>query len=124
MDQLELVEKIFNKVFLEKTTAKYETCDEENDTIVLSNGLNIRKIRDLIKVNTLKGPMLVDGYVVEKTIYISGYPNEPDSTDYEELGEFRNFNAAVELAVKTHAGNLAEWCLESSIPVEEYNDPF
>jgi hypothetical protein len=108
-------EGVFNAIFKRPSVVKLDSCNEDNDTLAFDNGLSIRLVRNYFKVRSILGEAVVDGYVVEKSVFKNNYPHAPDDMDYAEVGLVRHLREAIKLAVMTYADCLAESELDNLI---------
>jgi hypothetical protein len=110
-----LAEFTFNYVFKPASpfVAKLETCEFDNDTVVV-DGLTIREIKDACRADTVLGPSLAPGYMVETTMHRSNYPHEPDDADVVQVGGAQQyFGQALRLAASHAAALLADVIVEA-----------
>lgn len=111
----EHIAKVFNKIFntpgrtIGVTT---DTTEEKDDTVVIDGCLYIRKAA-CIEIKSIRGSWLADGYIVEKSVTKSNYPDGPDDVDCVEICDpVRSLSEAVVVAITAYAKMLAEHELE------------
>lgn len=103
----EQASSIFEQVFNKSFRSFLDSIEFDNDTVVISHACEIRKVKDLIRVKTLAKDIIVDGYIVEKTVWDKEGPEEV------QIGvPQRSFYDALQVAVMEHAKSLMQNALD------------
>ena len=97
-----------------ETSVILEHSDDLTEWYINISGGYITISPTKVEVPSIGGSRLVDGYLLEKSVYIPGSLDQPDDVDVVEVGRYTNPGRAAVEAVKTYVESLAEKAVESA----------
>jgi len=109
---LHLTQCAFSLVVNTKIILEYS--EDLTEWFISIDGGNITINPIKIEVPSIGGSRLVDGYLLEKGVYIPGSLDQPDDVDVVEVGRYTNPGRTAVEAVKTYVESLAEKAVESA----------
>lgn len=113
LKNLELTQKVLNRIFAKPPKAGLETCETTGDTVAF-DCFSIRLIPNSFEKKSIRGSVFTDGYMVEQAQSFGKAPE--DGVDVVEMGNHPDFAAALEQAIGLYARMIVLHAVEMDSP--------